>query len=104
MSIPISTMYAAILGLLFVPFTMYVGLYRAKHKITLLDGGDPFLVLADYDSYMKIHEKVSATYRDKAEWARMAVINSARMGKFSSDRTISQYADEIWKLPSVPVQ
>lgn len=43
MSIPISTMYAAILGLLFVPFTMYVGLYRAKHKITLLDGGDQVL-------------------------------------------------------------
>ena len=43
MSIPISTMYAAILGLMFVPFTFYVGAYRAKHKITLLDGGDPVL-------------------------------------------------------------
>jgi starch phosphorylase len=70
---------------------------------SLLDGGDPYLVLADYRSYLQAQEKVDLAYRDRHKWARMAIINTARMGKFSSDRTIKEYADGIWKLPSVPV-
>jgi starch phosphorylase len=64
---------------------------------------DPFLVLADYRSYIECQEKVAETFRDKARWARMAILNTARMGKFSSDRTIAEYAREIWQLPAVPV-
>ncbi len=70
---------------------------------SLLDGGDPYMVLADFRSYADCHARVDAAYRDKSEWARMAILNTARMGKFSSDRTIREYAEQIWDLPSVPV-
>jgi starch phosphorylase len=64
---------------------------------------DPFLCLADFASYSECHKKVSAAFLDRPRWARMAILNTARMGKFSSDRTISQYARDIWKLDPVPV-
>ena len=64
---------------------------------------DPFLCLPDYQAYCDAQIKVDAAYRDKARWAKMAILNTARMGKFSSDRTISEYARDIWKLDPVPV-
>jgi starch phosphorylase len=64
---------------------------------------DPYLCLADFDTYMGAQEKVSAAFKDKAHWAKMAVLNTARVGKFSSDRTISEYAKDIWKLKPVKV-
>jgi starch phosphorylase len=64
---------------------------------------DPFLVLADFQSYSDSHKLVDAAFKDKARWAKMAILNTARMGKFSSDRTIAQYASEIWKLDPVKV-
>jgi starch phosphorylase len=64
---------------------------------------DPFLVLADFQAYVDCHQKVDAAFKDRALWAKMAILNTARMGKFSSDRTISQYASEIWKLDPVRV-
>jgi starch phosphorylase len=70
---------------------------------SLLGGGDPFMVLADFRSYVECHGRVDAAYRNPSEWARMAILNTARMGKFSSDRTIRQYAEQIWSLPAVPV-
>jgi len=70
---------------------------------TLLEGGDPFCVLADYDSYCKIHQKVDEAYKDKKRWAKMAILNTARVGKFSSDRTIFEYAEDIWNLKPQPV-
>lgn len=70
---------------------------------SMLDGGDPFLALADYRSYIDTQDKVGEAYKDKMRWARMAALNTARVGKFSSDRTIHQYAEEIWKLPSIDV-
>jgi starch phosphorylase len=72
-------------------------------KYSLLDGGDPYLCLADFRSYCDAQAKVDDAYRDKARWARMAILNTARMDKFSSDRTIAEYAREIWGLPEVPV-
>jgi len=62
---------------------------------------DPFLCLADYEAYSECQKKVSAAYRDKARWAKMAILNTARVGKFSSDRTISEYASEIWNIQPV---
>ncbi|MCL4104598.1 UNVERIFIED_CONTAM: hypothetical protein GTU68_004552 [Idotea baltica] len=65
---------------------------------SLLDGGDPFLVLADYADYMTCQEKVGIAFRNRSDWARKSILNTARIGKFSSDRTIREYAEDIWKL------
>jgi len=70
---------------------------------SLLEGGDPFLVLADYRSYVECQERAAKAFRDKEAWAKSAILNTARVGKFSSDRTISEYAKEIWNLSPVPV-
>ncbi|KAF0239962.1 MAG: starch phosphorylase, partial [bacterium] len=70
---------------------------------SLLKGGDNYLLLADYASYIDCQEQVNQTYLDKEKWAKMAIYNVAGMGKFSSDRTIKQYADEIWDAKSVLV-
>jgi starch phosphorylase len=75
----------------------------APLRRSFLDGGDPYLCLADFRSYSDAQHKVDAAYRDKARWARMAILNTARMDKFSSDRTIHEYARDIWNLPAVPV-
>ncbi|MEW6733784.1 MAG: glycogen/starch/alpha-glucan phosphorylase [Acidobacteriota bacterium] len=63
---------------------------------SLLDGGDHYLLLADYASYIECQQRVSAAYLDQKKWTRHSILNVASMGKFSSDRTIQEYADEIW--------
>jgi starch phosphorylase len=65
---------------------------------------DPFLVLADYAAYVACQEKVSAAWSAPDRWARMSILNTARSGKFSSDRAIREYCDEIWAVGPVPVQ
>ncbi len=72
-------------------------------KRSLVENGDPFLVLADYDAYVKCQETVDREFRKHSSWARKAILNTARVGKFSSDRTIQEYAEQIWKLPAVHV-
>ncbi|HYQ47942.1 MAG TPA: glycogen/starch/alpha-glucan phosphorylase [Thermodesulfovibrionales bacterium] len=59
---------------------------------------DPFLLLADYQSYIDCQDRVSSAYRDQEHWVRMSVLNVARMGKFSSDRSIREYCEHIWKI------
>ena len=64
----------------------------------LLHKGDYFLVLADYEAYVNMQGEVDQLFKDQDEWNRMALLNTARVGKFSSDRTIKDYADEIWDV------
>jgi starch phosphorylase len=78
------------------------GAFGALHH-SLLNGGDPYLLLADFRSYSDAQARVDAAYRDQKKWAKMAILNTARMGKFSSDRTIREYAKDIWKLKPVKV-
>ncbi len=70
---------------------------------SLLGGGDPYLLLADFRSYIECQARVDAAFRDRARWAKMAILNTARVGKFSSDRTIREYAKDIWNLKPVKV-
>ena len=71
---------------------------------SLLDWGDPYFVLADYRAYVEAQEKADSVYADIEQWSAMAVRNVARSGKFSSDRTIREYAKEIWSLEPIPVE
>jgi glycogen phosphorylase len=64
---------------------------------------DSYMLLADYADYMRCQDEVSQTYLDQDRWTRMAILNCARVGKFSSDRTILEYAKEIWRVKPVKV-
>jgi starch phosphorylase len=59
---------------------------------------DPFLLLADYQAYIDAQDRVSALWCDTAAWTRQSILNSARMGKFSSDRSIRDYCERVWKV------
>ena len=59
---------------------------------------DPFLVLADYESYVKCQDEVAVAFRDERKWTQMSILNIARSGKFSSDRAIRQYREKIWSI------
>jgi len=74
----------------------YQGIYD-----TLVNWGDQYLLLADYASYVATQQRVDALYRDADAWTRMAILNVAGMGAFSSDRTIAEYAHQIWHTKPV---
>ena len=74
---------------------------RYQSVVDVLLGSDHYLLLADYASYIAAHDAVDAAYRNQKEWVRKTIINVANMGKFSSDRTIAQYAKDIWN--AVPI-
>jgi len=90
-------------------------LWRAIETIRRLDGGtfaglasilldsDHYFHCADFGAYLDAQAKVSAVYADPAEWTRRSILNVAGMGKFSIDRTVEEYAREIWKVERVPV-
>jgi starch phosphorylase len=65
---------------------------------------DPYMVLADYQSYVDCQQKVGELFQDPSRWTKMAICNAARMGKFSSDRSIADYCRKIWKVKPLPVE
>jgi starch phosphorylase len=69
---------------------------------SLLQQGDFYMLLADYRPYLTAQETVGSLFLDKEEWARKSILNTARMGKFSSDRSVMEYADNIWGLKPLP--
>ncbi len=105
------------------PWDIYQNNVELKSVIDLIGGGlfshgdrdlfrplvdnllhhDPYLLLADYAAYIATQEAVGEAYRDPARWTRMSILNVARMGKFSSDRTIAEYCKDIWRVSKTPV-
>jgi starch phosphorylase len=65
---------------------------------------DPFLVMADYASYIECQDRVAAAWQDRDAWSRMSILNTARSGKFSSDRAIAEYCDDIWNVGPVTIE
>jgi starch phosphorylase len=78
------------------------GALNAIHQ-SLLEKGDPFLVMADFDAYIKTQKEVEKVYKNRSLWAKKAILNTTHMGYFSSDRTIQEYAEGIWHLQPVSV-
>lgn len=71
---------------------------------SLLHQGDRYMLFADYDSYVRTQMRVDSVFTDRDKWARMSIMNTACMGKFSTDRTISEYAKEVWSAVPVPIK
>jgi len=76
------------------------GLFRPLWE-SLMVHGDPYFVIADFDAYVETHGRAMRAYADRDDWTRRAILNVSRMGGFSSDRTIRQYAEEIWHIKPI---
>ena len=73
----------------------------------LIDGllhHDPYFLFADFQSYVECQTQVSAAFSDVDRWTRMSILNTARSGHFSSDRSIREYCEDIWEVQSVPIK
>ena len=83
---------------------MFREIYDSLLNTNCSDRADTYFILADFKSYAAAQKRVEAAYRDEAGWAKMAMLNTACSGKFSSDRTIQEYVDDIWHLDKVTVK
>jgi starch phosphorylase len=90
----------ALRSTVFCPYEpdLFAWIYRA-----ILDEHDAHVHLADLPAYLEAQDKASAAFRDQSRWTRMAILNVARIGKLSSDRTVAEYARDIWDLQRVEV-
>ena len=85
-------------------FNMFRDIYDSLLYTNSSDRADTYFILADFKSYAEAQRRVEEAYRDTRRWAKMALLNTACSGKFSSDRTIQQYVDEIWHLDKVTIK
>ena len=83
---------------------MFRDIYDSLLNTNSSDRADTYFILADFKSYAEAQKRVEEAYRDETRWAKMAMLNMACSGKFTSDRTIQQYVDEIWHLDKVTVK
>ena len=95
---------AAVLGLISNGAFSHGDSHVFQPLVSNLTDHDHFLVLADYADYIRSQEQVSATWRDAPTWTRMSILNTARSGKFSSDRAIAEYCDDIWNVGPVTIK
>ncbi len=79
------------------------GIFRSIQE-RILDNPDPYLHLADFAAYREAMQRTYDRYEDKDGWTRSAILNVARIGKFSSDRTIKEYNDDIWQVTPIPIE
>ena len=70
---------------------------------SILNGGDKYMLMADFDQYISCQDRLTKAYQDQERWTKMSILNVANMARFSSDRTIQQYADEIWGAKATPI-
>lgn len=82
---------------------LFRDLYNSLLNTQCTQYADTYFILADFRSYVEAQKKINATYADEKEWARKAILNIAASGKFSSDRTIQEYVDDIWHLNKITV-
>ena len=83
---------------------LFRDLYDSLLQSNQWEKADQYFILADFKSYAAAQERVEARYRDEKAWARSAMLNTAKSGKFSSDRTIQEYVDDIWHLDRIVVK
>ena len=82
---------------------LFRDLYNSLLNTQSSDRADTYFILADFRSYAEAHRRVEEAYRDEKRWAKMAMLNTACSGKFTSDRTIQEYVDDIWHLDKVKI-
>ena len=78
------------------------GTFEALHRT--ITGEDRYLLCADFDLYVAAQQRAALTYTDRERWTRMSIHNTAGMGKFSSDRTVREYAEEIWNVKGAKIR
>ena len=83
---------------------LFRDIYNSLLNTQVTQYADTYFVLKDFWSYDKARHDIVDAYNDQARWAKMAILNMANVGKFSSDRTIQQYVDDIWKLDKITVK
>ena len=83
---------------------LFRDLYDSLLNTNNSDRADTYFILKDFRSYAETHAKIEAVYRDEKQWAKKALWNTACSGKFSSDRTIQEYVDDIWHLDKMTVE